>query len=131
MFFVFIFAISGEGYMVATHASSTAYTSTNQFSQFKYVLGTGTTAPLTHANITNLLLQFNKGITSYHTSDVAMYEYALPPNTVASSITMNVSYVDTGYDDVFLAVGSPSNKVWQVNTSSKAHNKNSKGNLYG
>jgi hypothetical protein len=122
MLFVVIFAIVGVGYLVVSHADTVAYTSTNEFSKFQYALGTGTTAALTHSNTSNLLLQFNKGVTGYHASDTAMYRFNLPAATTASSLTMNVSYVDAGYDTVFVATGSPSNRVWSVSRASAQSN---------
>jgi hypothetical protein len=120
--FVVVFAIIGVGYLVASHADSVAYTSTNEFSKFQYSVGTGTTAALTHSNATNLLLQFNKGVTSYHASDTALYQFTLPAKTTASSLSMNVSYVDAGYDTVFVSTGTPGNRVWSVSRASTQSN---------
>jgi len=114
--FVVIFAIAGIGYLVVSHAATT-YSSNNEWGKFTYGVGTGTTAPLSHANASNLLLQFDKGITTYHASDTAWYQFTLPANTTASSLNANVSYRDGGYDTVFIATGSPSNRIW---SSSKA-----------
>jgi hypothetical protein len=121
--FVVIFAIIGVGYLVVSHADTVAYTSTNDFSKFQYVLGSGTAEAITHSNGNNLLLQFNKGLTGYHPSDMAMYQFNLPANTTANSLTMNVSYVDAGYDTAFVATGSPTNKVWSVSNASTQTNR--------
>lgn len=124
VFFVVIFAIVGVGYLVMSHATTTAYTNTNQWGSFRYVLGTGTTTPLTHANTSNLTLQFNKGVSGYHPSDVAMYQLTLPASTTASSLTMNVSYSNGGYDTAFVATGTPSNRVWKVDTKANVTGQN-------
>ncbi len=119
--FVVVFAIVGVGYLVASHAD-TQYTSTNDWKSFQYVLGSGTTAQLKHNRYHHLLLQFNQGNTGYHASDVAMYQLTLPANTTASSLTANVSYVNTGYNTMFVATGSPANQVWSVSKASTQTN---------
>ncbi len=129
--FVMIFAIVGVGYLVASHAatSTTPYTSTNQFSSFVYVppakitcRRVSTVPNLTHSNTQNLTLQFNTNNSCYQSSTTAMYELTLPANTVANSLTMNVSYINNGYNTDFVAAGTPSNMVWKVNTHSTQTN---------
>jgi hypothetical protein len=119
VFIVLIFAIAGVGYLVASHADpATSWTSSNQWGSFVYGVSTGTTSPITHSQSTNLNLQFNGSQTGYHTSDMAYYEYTLPASTTATSLTMNVSYVNAGFDTDFVSTGTPSNMVWKVDTAS-------------
>jgi hypothetical protein len=123
VFFVIIFAIAGVGYLVISRAATSTYTSSNEFSKFQYVLGSGTTTSLTHSQTNQLLLQFNRGIIGYHPTDMAMYQLTLPANTTASSLTMNVSYIDKGYNTVFVSAGSAINQVWSVSTASTQTNR--------
>ncbi|HSW85797.1 MAG TPA: hypothetical protein VLF79_04310 [Candidatus Saccharimonadales bacterium] len=124
MLFVVIIAIVGVSYIVLSHAATTPYTSTNDWGNWKYILGTGVTTDLTHSQTSKLLLQFDQGVTTNHISDMAMYQYNLPASTTATSITFNASYADGGYDTVFLAAGTPTNIVWKVSTAANVTNQN-------
>jgi hypothetical protein len=124
VFFVLIFAIGGVGYMVASHADQVApnWTSSNQWGSFVYGVGAGTTAPITHDQTSDLNLQFNALQTGYHTTDMAYYSYTLPAGTTATSLTMNLSYVNAGFDTGFVATGTPSNIVWKEATNTTQSN---------
>lgn len=104
--------------MVASHADSRTVTSTNEWSKFNYGLLPGTSAPLTHSQDAKLLLQFNKEQKGYHKTDGAYYSFTVPAGSYASTITFKVSYLDLGYDTVYLASGTTANKVWEVNSMS-------------
>src|SRR5664279_3850389 len=86
--FVMVFAVAGIGYMVYSHAA-TGWSSSNQWGSFVYANGSGVTTSPTHSQSSNLNLQYNSGVTTYHASDMSYYQYTLPASTTASSLTMN------------------------------------------